>query len=702
VRAEDLQSALAKGQYGLLSGVDFPAMNPEECLGISAEAPYYLSHVFDALGKQAQALRMLELAWSRGPGTWKEEAGALLAERYVAEKSFDKAIETARRLLASPLAPALAERCRRALVEALYWAKEDAAVLSEAARLENPDAEVLLFRAVSSLRLSLPSAHDLIMRLIISEKVSSLHGRVYTFLVSEPGFLGLFSQAEQRLFQAKSALQQGDWTKGLPLMEQVLAAADLASLADGALVVDLGNAYGYAGKQSAGARFMEKLSSRLSGQARADALEQAGKLYRKAKEYPKSLALLRVAAAEAPTAQQRDRARWFVLDVLIAQNAPDLVGEIETVATSWSDPVYFSDLLEDEIASLVTSKSWKTLMGLWRVLGSTGPQDIRAQLSYIIARAWQEGAIPRLPGTPPVTARELFRDAVRRSPSGYYGILAASMLGELPDRAVPGAAGEDPGGTVSLDPLVMGFLPFGLTRLAYNRLWAARDALSDAQLLEAGRRLSAAGDTRSSLYIVGAVARRRRLSAVELALYYPKAYGSLIEPLAAGAGIPVHVLYGQVREESYFDAAAVSSAGALGLSQLMPSTAAAVARGLRMVEPDLRDPTTNLTIGVRHLADLLKNVDSMTKALLSYNAGLTRLRQWEKAANGLPVDLFVESVPIAETRDYIRKILVSSVMYAFLYHDADPREAALSFFGIGKKALEPAQSRGAFGAATPR
>ncbi|HEY9595342.1 MAG TPA: transglycosylase SLT domain-containing protein, partial [Spirochaetia bacterium] len=107
-----------------------------------------------------------------------------------------------------------------------------------------------------------------------------------------------------------------------------------------------------------------------------------------------------------------------------------------------------------------------------------------------------------------------------------------------------------------------------------------------------------------------------------------------------------------------------------------------------IANPDLRDPTTNLTIGIRHFKDLTRSVSNTTKALLAYNAGLTRVRQWERASRGLPSDLFLETVPFAETRDYVRKILVSSVMYAYLYHDADPREAALSFFGIDAKSLD--------------
>jgi soluble lytic murein transglycosylase len=354
--------------------------------------------------------------------------------------------------------------------------------------------------------------------------------------------------------------------------------------------------------------------------------------------------------------------------------------------------------LEKKIADWVTGKRWSTLAGLWRALQDTGPGDIRAQLSYVLARAWQEGEIARLPGTPPLSARDLFLDAIARDPTGYYGIMSASILGLLPDFAIHAGpiddtatgntATDNTAARVALDAVVMGFIPFGLTSQAYTRLWAIRESLSDAELLEAARRFAQAGDTRSSMYLVGALRRRRRLTVPELQQYYPKAFAGIIDPLAAAAGIPDHILYGLVREESYFDADIVSSAGAIGLSQLMPATAAAVARGLRMTDPDLRDPATNLTIGVRHLEDLLSSVDSPTKALLSYNAGMTRLRQWERASRGLPVDLFVESVPIAETRQYVRKILVSSVMYAFLYKDADPREAALSFFNMQRRPLD--------------
>ena len=229
-------------------------------------------------------------------------------------------------------------------------------------------------------------------------------------------------------------------------------------------------------------------------------------------------------------------------------------------------------------------------------------------------------------------------------------------------------------------------------------MWARRASFPDQVLLETARRLADAGEVRGSLTLLGFLRQRRDLSRAEQALYYPRAFSSEIDTLAARFGIPDHVLYALIREESYFDPRAVSSAGAIGLSQLMPVTADQVARKLGLQDPDLRHPATNLEIGARHLKDLLRSAGSVPKALLAYNAGLTRVRSWEKTAKGLPLDLFLEAVPFEETREYLRKILVSAVMYARLYSDRDPRETASVFFELRPGPLDepaPASGRGA-------
>jgi tetratricopeptide (TPR) repeat protein len=678
--ADTLALRLATGRYAILASVDFPSQDPSQALRLSPGAPYYLSFVFDSLSMPDQALRMLEVAWARSPEPWKREAGVLLGRSYNERKSWPQAIQVARQLLSTPQPSEIEQRARRILVEALYWTQQDQEALKEAALLTNPDPEVLLFRGVSSLRLGLPDAHQLIMQLFLRERVSSLHARFFTFLEAAPQYGEGFTDLEKELISAKNDLSLGDWKTGIPLMENVLTGLAPEQAAGSSLVADLASAYLAAGRQAAGARFLVDVSARLTGRARADALEQAGKIYRRLREYPAAFRTLRSAIAASNYADQRDRERWYLVDMTIALNPPDVLARVGQELADSSDAGFFSDVLDDWISDLVQRRKWKALIGLWSIAQVHGPQDVQARLAYVLGRVGEEGLIraSALPETP----HDLLRKAAVMDPDGYYGLMASCLLGELPDQVRPAIVSADTGGKPVLDPFITGFLPFGLFSQAYQRLVEARKNLSDAGLLEAARLMAQVGDYASSMHLMGILSGRRALSLEELQMEYPRAFSSVIDGLAVTSGIRDSVLYALVREESYFNPDVVSSVGAVGLSQLMPATAQAIARKLHMGEPDLHDPSVNLSIGVRHFQDLLKNVNSIPKALLSYNAGLTRVRVWERAAGDLPQDLFVESVPFEETRKYVRKILVSSVMYASLYGSQDPRDAALSFFGL--------------------
>ena len=678
--ADVLALRLSTARYAILASVDFSTQDPSQALSLSPGAPYYLSFVFDSLDMPDQALRMLELARARSPDPWKREAGVLLGQRYNARKSWPQAIQVARRILSTQQPPDVEQRARRVLVEALYWTQQDQEALQQADLLTNPDAEMLLFRGVSSLRLGLPAGHDLIMRLFLRERVSGLHARFFTFLTGAPQYAEGFTDLEKNLIAAKNDLFLGDWETGIPLLESVLSGLDPALSSSSSLVADLASAYLSSGRQAAGARFLVRVSARLTGRARADALEQAGKIYRRMRAYPDAFATLRTALAASTDADQRDRERWYIVDMMINGKSPDALALVDREISSSSDPGVFSDLLDDWISDLVGGRKWKSLLGLWGVVQVHGPQDVQARLAYILGRAGEEGLVAAnaLPAAP----RDLLRKAATLDADGYYGLMASSLLGEVPGQVKPGVADAASENAPALDPFITGFLPFGLFSQAYQKLAETRKSLSDAALREAARLMAQAGDYASSMHLMGMLAGRRSLTLDELEMEYPRAFSSVIDDLSVTSGVRESILYGLVREESYFDPDIVSSVGAVGLSQLMPATAEAVARRLHIAEPDLRDPSVNLAIGVRHFQELLKSVNSVPKALLSYNAGLTRVRVWERAAGKLPDDLFVETVPFEETRKYVRKILVSSVMYASLYGNEDPRDAALSFFGL--------------------
>ena len=67
-------------------------------------------------------------------------------------------------------------------------------------------------------------------------------------------------------------------------------------------------------------------------------------------------------------------------------------------------------------------------------------------------------------------------------------------------------------------------------------------------------------------------------------------------------------------------------------------------------------------------------------ALAAYSAGITRLRRWRGGAESLPDDLFIETLPFEETREYVKRLLVSSLHYGYLYYRLDAGEVAAAFF----------------------
>lgn len=690
---EEIRQRLAAADYAFLAAVVLSEHEPAEALAVGPEAPFYLAFAFDAVERPDAALAMLDLAAERSPEPWRAEAAVELAGRLIARGDYGRAEAAARRAgLNAAKGSDLAARARRALVEALYWQKKDREVLQALPGLE-ADAETGLFRAVSSWRLGADGATTLFVDLFVREKASAVHGRAYQFLSSEPAWLARFTQAERDLMEAKSSLVQGEWSAGIAKMEPVLAALEPARIAESALVFDLGNAYVAGGKTARGGEFLERLSRRLSGQARIDCLETAGRLYRRANDTARALAALAGVAEATRSTEQEDRARYYLLDALLDLDPADLPARIVSESRHWNVPSTFADLFSPRIAGLAAARQWRKLAAWYLALEENGPVETRAQLAYLLARALQDRLLPAgaVGGR---TTRQLFETARAASPTGYYGVAAACLLGELPEpiRSLPEgerptAAGELPrriadASRKALGPLAAGYFDYGLADAAWRRVWARREELSSEVLLDAARGLARTGDHRGSLNLAAYLARRSGLAGGDLALLYPRPYLDELTKTAADNGVELWLLSALVREESYFDADIVSSAGAVGLAQLMPDTAADVARQLKIESPDLRDPATSLRLGARHLAGLLRRVDAPVKALLAYNAGLTRVRGWERAAAGLAPDLLVETVPFEESREYVRKITVSALLYAWVYEGRDPRETLHGFFPL--------------------
>jgi soluble lytic murein transglycosylase len=153
-------------------------------------------------------------------------------------------------------------------------------------------------------------------------------------------------------------------------------------------------------------------------------------------------------------------------------------------------------------------------------------------------------------------------------------------------------------------------------------------------------------------------------------LLFPRAHRFIVETEALRYDLDPLLITAIIREESSFDPGAISSRGALGLMQIMPETGAWIGTrlGVDFAPADLFDPAVNIHFGVWYLGSLLQEYrGDLTRALVAYNAGGNRVRDWiERGAwDGTLADM--GRVPYAETRGYVIKIMRSYKIYGFLY-----------------------------------
>lgn len=154
---------------------------------------------------------------------------------------------------------------------------------------------------------------------------------------------------------------------------------------------------------------------------------------------------------------------------------------------------------------------------------------------------------------------------------------------------------------------------------------------------------------------------------------YPIAYQNTLLPQLKELKLDPAWVYGLIRAESMFFPGAISNAGAIGLMQLMPATGRHVADSIGVNiddDHDLQDPDTNLTLGSHYMSLLVAHFKgSEPLATAAYNAGATRVSSWLPADGAtLPVDIWVDTIPYDETRNYVKRVLAQTVVFDWRMH----------------------------------
>jgi len=159
------------------------------------------------------------------------------------------------------------------------------------------------------------------------------------------------------------------------------------------------------------------------------------------------------------------------------------------------------------------------------------------------------------------------------------------------------------------------------------------------------------------------------LSTISLGLIFPRKNIDIIRVYANKYVLPVDMVMSVINIESGFDSNAVSDAGAVGVMQIMQSTATDCARrmGLETEKIDLYDLEINLDIGCFYLSYLMGMFgDNVTNVLTAYNWGLGNVKNWIGLGN-VDEDGTITNIPVVETKNYLKKFRLNIFVYGKIY-----------------------------------
>jgi soluble lytic murein transglycosylase len=287
--------------------------------------------------------------------------------------------------------------------------------------------------------------------------------------------------------------------------------------------------------------------------------------------------------------------------------------------------------------------------------------------TYWAGRAWADAGDS-------VLARGRWQSVTARDPLSYYAALGARRLGTGP--WVPPVAADsfladpDLDGQVSRAALLARLGLAAEARWELDRLARSTDSSPERLLIIANAFRSQGLASQAIQLARRALARGASADARTYRLIYPVVHEDALLAEAAEHRLDVSLIAALIRQESNFNPAATSPAGARGLAQVMPELGERLARELAYPVWDpvlLYQPDVSIQLGAVHLGELFTRYDQRAHILAAYNAGASRVERWSKRIGVEDPEVFAERISFVETRDYVRVIQRNEDIYRALY-----------------------------------
>ncbi len=404
-------------------------------------------------------------------------------------------------------------------------------------------------------------------------------------------------------------------------------------------------------------------------------------------DYKKAIIYFTNAMEYSENSLQKDNALWYLLKVKSKNEFNKLIPTLSDYVSLWSDPYYFDDFFDEMINSLFVQGSWPLFYDVYKKIEGYASDEIVARFAYLSARLIDLGFI-KIENKDDVKT-ELLKRALNSGSDFYYRLLSAYYLNlnenELKTLFLKRMGDNQKNVDSSFEILLNGYCDFGFPEKIYSE-WLEKDKseISVECTMNVANFLSKCA-TEENQYGMQSIrmASKEIFSADDdfpleyLKLAYPKNFSNYVDTYSEKYDINKSTIFALIRSESFFDPNVISYAGAIGLTQLMDFTGEDIARKLHKENYSLTNPEDNIEFGTYYLAEMKRRCDdSILQAFFSYNAGITRVRRWLKSSlqemgqkKDIPGDLFLETLPYEETREYGRKLVSASVLYEWIYSE---------------------------------
>lgn len=554
------------------------------------------------------------------------------------------------------------------------------------------DNEYIKFRLLAMAKTGKEGFHSEFVEWFSNTKFTSYHREFlddwykdssYTeYKYFNEGFYDFF----QKIINVRQYVYAGNYTRAYKELdypaEKENEFVELLSECSAPVISDIGKAYLYGSIEKAEDAL---LFSRAGSIAATNEKKQilffyAGRLLDKAGPTYRNTALenLRTSFSFAEDPATRDNALWYYLETARHISVEKAVTALGELAPLWSDAEYFEDFLDDLSMDILYSKAYDLFCQIFERNKIFFSKASFTKYAYITARLVEEELAYPPSGAKSAYVASLLNMAWDTSESNcYYRILLSRKLNKAEEEFYSAEKLLLERKDSEEEKLAEGLIENELYQRFYRYYRDNYSAISEEVSLalintlkeaEKDKKDTYADILRLASYGLGNSEYSYRKD-IQKALY-PRFYEEKVTDKAGKYKIPEYFIYSLIRTESYFDDDVYSSAGAIGLCQLMEETAADVAKKKKIDEYDLLDADTNMDFGIYYLENLISRLDgNAMDAFLSYNCGITRVRRWKEDFILLPNDLFLEIVPIEETREYGKKILTAACLYGNLYYE---------------------------------